>query len=133
MAEFPNGSDRMTVAVGLEHWRDGETTLSVDTQGKAEITNRKSGKVTHFDGALTAEQVNELSGAVSSIANLQRENKPRKPDDVPLKIGLYAGDELTGQNDAFWYGDRYSVPEVNQVIRLFNQYVRQLSNGALLT
>ncbi|MFN8377603.1 MAG: hypothetical protein U0452_02930 [Anaerolineae bacterium] len=133
MAEFPNKSDRIAIAVGLEHWREGETTLSVDSSGQAEITNRRSGELTRFDGFVTSEQLSDLSKVVGAIVPLQRENKPRKPDDVPLKISLIAGDEVTLQNNAFWYGDRYSVPEVNQVIRLFNQMVKQISNGAIST
>jgi len=130
---FPRGSDRITLAIGIEHWREGETTLSVDARGHAAITNRRAGAETRFDGTLTTEQVKDLCAAVDAILNLRREATPKQPGDVPLKISVYAGPREIGHNNTFSYSDRYDTPGVNEVIRRFNELVNRISNGALAT
>ena len=131
MADFPEGSDRIQIAIGLKNWREGETSLSVDRQGKAAVSNLRADKVIQFDGVLPTQQLEELAAAVNAVAQISPQKQPRKPGDVPIKLAWYAGNTVQGHNDDFWYGDRYTMTDVNQLIRLFNQIVKQISNGRI--
>ena len=60
-----------------------------------------------------------------------RDESPREPGDVPVKMRLVGPDGVISENNRFSYNDRFDFPQLNQVIGQFNLLVHQLSGGAL--
>ena len=121
----------ISISVGLEHWHTGETTLNVHPDGRAIILNRQSGKETTYQGTLSEEQVSKLDQALLGFEKIDRGDRPRRPDDVPVRIYHYHGDEVVEKNEKLWSSDRRRLPQVNEIVKQFNLLVKQLTDGAL--
>ena len=58
----------VSIAMGIEHWKTGLTTLTMRGDGEVKVLNQRAGKETVYTGHLSAQRVQEF-GAALALAN----------------------------------------------------------------
>ena len=131
LSEHPDVS--VSIAIGIEHWKTGLTTLIVRGDGDVKVLNQRAGKETVFTGHLSSQSVQEFGAALvqadfSALPPSAQTN--RTPGDMPVFLKLQQG-ETTQLDQRVWHGDRYKDKKVNAIIMQFENLVAEVANTEL--
>ncbi len=122
----------ISITTGTEHFGKGLVKLSIRGDGNVTITNHMAGKKREFTGKLTSAEIAEIGKelADAGFTTLRSPGPPRKPGDTPLVLEITQGGEERYHGD-LWYGDRYTMPGVDAIIRRNDEIVTRLTDGEL--
>jgi hypothetical protein len=109
------------IAVGREHFRTGVVTLAVRSDGAMECVQERAGRRRAWSGRLAPERV-----AMLHPIGLAPHVGDRDPDDDPVQITTAAGVVREMR-----YSDRFTDPQLDELLRAWQQIVEELTDGAL--
>jgi hypothetical protein len=122
----------VTMAIGIEHFREGLITLTVAAEGRVRVLQRRSGQDTVFEAEWPAEKVLAFGRAMkgNGFTHIAPVLSLRSPGDVPVWLELARDGRVLWSADV-WHGDRYKNADLHEIIARFDETVREISNGAL--
>jgi len=146
MSEIEAGSDRerllrelgtkpgieVSMTVGIEHFRTGLITLTVASDGRVQVLQRRAGKETPYSASWDRARVEAFGAELAThrFCQLAARSETREPDDVPVKLMLsLAGDRVCAAD--LWHGDRYEDKDLDALLTRFDAVVTEVTAGAL--
>jgi hypothetical protein len=121
----------ITIQQGTEHFDDGVITLAVRGDGTATVDQLRSGKSQRYSSRLAADRLASFGAELADhqLTRARTTTLPRQPGDTPLVLRVDG--EGTPFRADLWYGDRYQDRDLDQIIRVADAVVHEVSGGAL--
>jgi hypothetical protein len=112
---------------GTEHFRDGQITLTVHGDGRAEVEQLRAGTTTRTQARLPAARVTEIGRALADhrFTAPRTTSLPREPGDTPLVLRA----ERPGAAPLeiqLWYADRYQDRDLDAIIKLADAVIQEV-------
>ena len=125
-------SSAVEVAVGREHFRNGEVALTVHGSGELDVVQLRSGAERDWHGRLEAERLQALADELAEldVAALRPSGRGRDPDDDPIRLALRSGGEQVHEA-RLWHADRYTDERLDRLLERWQALTEEVTGGAL--
>jgi hypothetical protein len=125
-------SSALEVAVGREHFRNGEVALTVRGSGEVDVVQLRSGAERDWHARLAADRVQALAAELAELdlAALRPREGGRDPDDDPVRLALRAGDERVHEAH-LWHADRFADDRLDRLLTRWQALTEEVTGGAL--
>ena len=122
----------LEVAVGREHFRNGEVALTVHGSGDVDVVQLRSGAERDWHGRIEAERVQALADELAELdlAALRPREGGRDPDDDPVRLALRAGGEPVHEAH-LWHADRFADARLDRLLSHWQALTEEVTGGAL--
>ena len=125
-------SSELQVAVGREHFRNGEVALTVHGSGEVDVVQLRSGAERDWHARLAGDRLQALAGELAEldVAALQARPGNRDPDDDPVRVALRAGGEPVHEAQ-LWHADRFADARLDRLLTHWQALTEEVTGGAL--
>jgi hypothetical protein len=119
------------ISVGTQHFRDGLVTLTIRGDGRVTVVRLRASGEDRHESTLGDEELRMLSAELDAVdlAELRPSGGMRQPGDVPVEV-LLVKDGRKVHEQQLWYGDRYTDPSLDRLIRRFDELVDEVETAA---
>ena len=124
-------SSALEVAVGREHFRNGEVALTVHGSGEIDVVQLRSGAERDWHARLEAERLQALADELAELdlAELRPRAGGRDPDDDPVRLALREGGEVHEAH--LWHADRFADDRLDRLLTRWQALTEEVTGGAL--
>ena len=125
-------SSALEVAVGQQHFRNGEVALTVHGSGDVDVVQLRSGTARDWHGRLAGDRLRALADELAELdlAALRSPAGGRDPDDDPIRLALRAGGEQVHEAH-LWHADRFGDERLDRLLRRWQALTEEVTDGAL--
>ena len=125
-------SSALEVAVGREHFRNGEVALTVHGSGDVDVVQHRSGAERDWHARLADDRLRALAEELAEldVAGLRPSGRDRDPDDHPVRVALRAGDEPVHEAQ-LWHADRFADDRLDRLLTRWQALTEEVTGGAL--
>lgn len=125
-------SSTLEVAVGQEHFRNGEVALTVHGSGDVDVLQLRSGVERDWHGRLADDRLHALADELAEldVVALRPREGGRDPDDDPVRLALRAGGEQVHEAH-LWHADRFGDERLDRLLRRWQALTEEFTGGAL--
>jgi hypothetical protein len=83
------------ISEGIEHWRAGEITLTVEGSGAVQVRHRRAGEERRYAGTLDEDELARLAGRLAELgfATLAAVDRDQEPDELTVTLSIRRGGE----------------------------------------
>ena len=120
------------VAVGREHFRNGEVALTVHGSGEVDVVQLRSGAERDWHARLADDRLRALAAELAEldIAGLRPRGGDRDPDDDPVRVALTAAGEPVHEA-RLWHADRFADARLDRLLTHWQALTEEVTGGAL--
>ena len=122
----------LEVAVGREHFRNGEVALTVHGSGEVDVVQLRSGAERDWHARLADDRLRALADELAELdlAALRSSGTDRDPDDDPVRLALRAGGEPVHEAQ-LWHADRFADDRLDRLLTRWQALTEEVTDGAL--
>jgi hypothetical protein len=122
----------LEVAVGREHFRNGEVALTVRGSGEVDVVQLRSGAERDWHARLGEERLRALADELADldVAALRPHGSDRDPDDDPVRVVLTAAGAPVAQA-RLWHADRFADDRLDRLLTRWQALTEEVTGGAL--
>jgi hypothetical protein len=83
------------ISEGIEHWRAGEITLTVEGSGAVEVRHRRAGEERTYAGTLSPDELERFAGRLAELgyASLVTIERDQQRDELTVTLSILRGGE----------------------------------------
>ena len=122
----------LEVAVGREHFRNGEVALTVHGSGAVDVVHLRSGAERDWHARLADDRLRALADELAEldVAGLRPRAGGRDADDDPVRVALRAGREPVHEAQ-LWHADRFGDERLDRLLTRWQALTEEVTGGAL--
>ena len=122
----------LEVAVGREHFRNGEVALTIRGSGEVDVVQLRSGAERDWHARLADDRLRALADELAALdlAALRPREGSRDPDDDPVRLALRADDEPLHEVQ-LWHADRFADDRLDRLLTRWQTLTEEVTGGAL--
>jgi hypothetical protein len=122
----------LEVAVGREHFRNGEVALTVHGSGEVDVVQLRSGAERDWHARLAGDRLRALAQALAEVdvAGLRPRAGSRDPDDDPVRVAVRDAGEPVHEAQ-LWHADRYADAGLDRLLTHWQALTEEVTGGAL--
>ena len=122
----------LEVAVGREHFRNGEVALTIHGSGEVDVVQLRSGAERDWHARLADDRLRALTDELGELdlAALRPREGGRDPDDDPVRLALRADDESLHEVQ-LWHADRFADDRLDRLLTRWQTLTEEVTGGAL--
>ena len=122
----------LEVAVGREHFRNGEVALIVRGTGEVDVVQLRSGAERDWHARLGEDRLRALADELADldVAALRPHGRDRDPDDDPVRVALTAAGEPVHET-RLWHADRFADDRLDRLLIRWQALTEEVTGGAL--
>ncbi len=122
----------LEVAVGREHFRNGEVALTIHGSGEVDVVQLRSGAERDWHARLADDRLRALADELGELdlAALRPREGGRDPDDDPVRLALRADDESLHEVQ-LWHADRFADDRLDRLLTRWQTLTEEVTGGAL--
>ena len=122
----------LEVAVGREHFRNGEVALTIHGSGEVDVVQLRSGAERDWHARLADDRLRALADELAELdlAALRPREGGRDPDDDPVRLALRADDESLHEVQ-LWHADRFADDRLDRLLTRWQTLTEEVTGGAL--
>ena len=124
-------SSALEVAVGREHFRNGEVALTVHGSGAVDVVQLRSGAERDWHGRLADDRLRALAAELAEldVGGLRPREGGRDPDDDPVRLALRQGGQVHEAH--LWLADRFADDRLDRLLTRWQALTEEVTDGAL--
>jgi phytoene dehydrogenase-like protein len=122
----------LEVAVGREHFRNGQVALTVHGSGEIDVVQLRSGAERDWHATFADDRLRALAAELAEldVAALRPRAGGRDPDDDPVRVALRAGGEPLHEAQ-LWHADRFADDRLDRLLTRWQALTEEVTDGAL--
>src|SRR5829696_3594219 len=127
-----DAASTLEVAVGREHFRNGEVALIVHGSGEVDVVQLRSGAERDWHARLAEDRLRALADELAEldVGALRPHEGGRDPDDDPVRVALTAAGEPVHEA-RLWHADRFADDRLDRLLSRWQALTEEVTGGAL--
>jgi hypothetical protein len=120
------------ISEGIEHWRAGEITLTVDGSGAVEVRHRRAGEEHRYAGTLSPDELARFAARLAELgyANLATVARMQERDELTVTLSIRRRDEVVHRAE-IPSGERDDDPRLAGVMAEYESLVDRVTEHDL--